>query len=156
MLNLKGIILLTILILMICSLVRASELVIHLKNGEQVTFALEQKPIISFETDDLVVKSENTCYSVSMDEVACYDFNPIITDVENRQNKKSIPIIFKEHIVFTNLSRDSKVFVYTMDGKCIHSYKADSIGNVDVNLNSLPKGICILKSSVTTIKITIK
>lgn len=49
--------------------IQAEELVLYLKKGGQVSFALEKKPVITFVRDTIVINSEITNYSVSISEI---------------------------------------------------------------------------------------
>ena len=50
------------------------ELVLHLKSGGQITFALEEKPVITFEGENMLVKSKTANYSVPIGDIDSYDF----------------------------------------------------------------------------------
>lgn len=143
-----------LLIPMSCFQLQAEEnLVFHLKNGEKTVIALDKKPVITFEKDNMVVTSEDSQYSVPMKNIASYDFSEA-TEVEQVLEKTGKPVFSNGHVVFSKLKVGSRVFVYAIDGKQLQCYTADSSGYVDVDLTTLSKGIYILKSPGTNIKIT--
>ena len=63
------------LTLLSCLSVHAGEeLVLHLKSGGQITFAMEENPVITFEGENMLVKSKTANYSVPIGDIDSYDF----------------------------------------------------------------------------------
>jgi hypothetical protein len=56
-------------------------------------------------------------------------------------------------VVFSGLDAGSSVSVYLQDGRLIKESKVDAGGNVIVELSGLPKGVLIIHSNKTDIKI---
>lgn len=154
MIEKKKLLLMIVLILTPClSLLAGDNLVIHLKSGGKAVFALVEKPVITFEGENLLVKSETANYSIPISDIDTYDFTET-TEVGQVKEKVNKPVIANGHVFFSQLKAGSKVTVYAIDGRQLHYYIADSSGNVDVDLTTLPKGIYILNSPDTNIKIT--
>ncbi len=133
--------------------IQAEELVLHLKKGGLVTFALDKKPVLTFVNDTLVVKSEILNYSVSINDIEKYDIKDISTDQKRLKNEAETPDIYNGHVVFNNLAEGCHVYVYDITGKLLYVNAADQSGRIDVNLTFLPHGIYIIKSPVVSIKI---
>ncbi len=141
------------LTLLSCLSVHAGEeLVFHLKSGGQITFAMEENPVITFEGENMLVKSKTVNYSVPIGDINSYDFSET-TEIEQVQKKPSNPAFANGHVVFSQLKTGNKVYVYAIDGRQLRLYAADSTGTVDVDLTTLPKGLYVLRSPDTTIKI---
>ena len=135
------------------SLYAGENLVFHLKSGGQTIIALDERPVITFEEDNMVLTSETTHFSIPLSDIANYNFVEG-TDVEQVQDKVTKPIIANGHVYFSKLKVGSRVFVYAIDGRQLRSYYADGSGSVDVDLTTLSKGIFVLKSPEASIKIT--
>ncbi len=144
------------LVLMTSFVARSSELRIHLKNGGDLSFILDTKPVITFEGESLIVQCEDASYSAYLYEILYYEYIEIATDIESYQKKEDNLIIIDGHILYSKFPNGSNVRVYSLDGMMLGSYKIDNGGYVDLNLTSLPKGIFILKTPLTSIKIANK
>ena len=100
----------------------------------------------------MVIKSNVTTFSVSIADVSYYDFPASSTGIQ--ENQHALPLISNGHVVFSKLPADSNVNIYTVDGKQLRRYAADRSGNVDIDLTTLPKGVYVISSPITKIKIT--
>ena len=130
------------------------------KNGETETVLTKQPTITTTATS----ASEPGEYKITVSgaEAQNYEMNYVagkltvmeVTGVESVQGNTSKTTCVNGHVIFSQLQTGSKVYVYAADGRQISLYTADSMGIVDVDLTILPKGIYILKSPDTEIKIT--
>lgn len=132
--------------------VQAEELILYLKKGGQVSFALEKKPVITFVKDTIVVRSDILNYSVSISDIEKYNIKEFTTDHQRLKNENVNPEMHNGHVFFSNLVEGCHVYVYDTTGKLLYVNTADQLGQVDVDLTSLPEGIFILKSPVVNIK----
>ena len=142
-----------VLLLMPCLSLQADDLVIHLKSGGKTTFALEGKPVITFEGENFLVRSETANFSIPISDIEFYDFT-VTAEVRQVKDATTSPVVANGHVLFSQLKVGSKVTVYAIDGRQFGSYVADGSGSVDVDLTLFPKGIYVLSSPDTNIKIT--
>lgn len=148
------------ILLCLCSLsIQAEEfLMIHLKsgNGHQLIYALPNKPVITFEGMNMVVLDTkmNTTTMIPIANVAYYELVSSPAKIQQTRSESTKPIIAHGHVMFTQLPPGSNVSVYTMEGQLIRNYKTDHSGSVDINLSTLSKGVYIIKSPFTSIKVT--
>ena len=159
MMKVRNFSLAVLLMFLSCLSVQADEvLVIHLKsnNAQQISYALANKPVITFEGDNILVYDSKmySTVSIPLAQLAYYELTKSTTDIQQLQPESPKPVIANGHVVFSQLTAGSRVSVYAMDGKLIHNYTADSSGWVDVNLTTLPKGVYVINSPITNIKIT--
>lgn len=130
------------------------------KNGETET-VLTKQPTITTTATSASAPGEYKI-TVSGAEAQNYEMSYVAgkltimeaTGVESAQENTSKTTCVNGHVLFSQLQTGSKVYVYAVDGRQISLYTADSMGIVDVDLTILPKGIYILKSPDTEIKIT--
>lgn len=135
-----------------CICIHAEELVVYLKTGEQVSFILEKKPVISFSNDSLVIKSDNSDYLASIDNIEKYSFKTITTGLDSVSIENKLPSFHHEHVIFENLEVGSKVSVYDISGRLKSAYIVDVTGVLDINLATLPKGHYILSGPAFSFK----
>lgn len=127
-------------------------LVVNAKDGTKTSFALADEPKVSCKAGNLEIVSKGTTFSMNLANVSNYVFSEAstgITEVEKGRNVK----MGNGSVVFDGLQAGNLVSAYTQDGRLVKDFKADANGTAMVNLSSLPKGIVILHSNNTDLKI---
>ncbi len=85
-------------------------------------------------------------------DVQNYQFAAESTGIENVIKDGSVKME-NGCVVFSGLNAGSTVSVYQQDGRLIKDSKADAGGNAIVELSGMPKGVLIIHSNKTDIKI---
>ena len=106
-------------------------LVVNGKDGTNTTFALSDNPKVSCKSGELTVTAGSRTFTLGHGSVK----------MENGC------------VVFSGLNAGSTVSVYQQDGRLIKDSKADADGNAIVELSGMPKGVLIIHSNKTDIKI---
>ena len=127
-------------------------LVVNAKDGTKTTFWLAEEPKISFSNGELKIVSSSRTFSLSLADIQNYAFEEESTGIADVLKEGSIKLE-NGFVVFNGLATGSKVAVYMQDGKLFKEVKADSNGFAIIGLSGLPKGILILKSNKTSIKV---
>ena len=125
-------------------------LIIKQKSGNETVIEFSTNPIITFEGEDMVVTNEFTTIYLPLDDIDEYLVNNGTSGIKDIP---SVPQFARGHVVFSGLSKDTPVYVYTLDGKAISKQHADDVGNADVNLELLPKGVFIISTNNNKIKV---
>ena len=146
----------SIVLFISCISIQAEELVVFLKKVEQVTFAIDKKPVVTFENDSLIIISESNEFVVPIEDVESYKILNFTTSQDKIKEVISVPIIEEGHVYYKQLPAGSQIRIYDITGKKLRVYTADKIGNVDIDLSSLPKGIFVISSSISNIKVSIR
>lgn len=143
-------------ILWCLSLQAESLLVVHIKgaNKRTISIALEDKPVITFEGENMIVTTKNNRGTFPLEYVDYYEIAESTTGIEQPQSHPQKPVIANGHAVISQLANGSKVRVYTIDGKQVGNYTAGNTGQVDIDLKALPKGIFVISSPGISFKIT--
>ena len=135
----------------------ANALVVNHKSGTQTVFAFAQKPIITFRGEALVINSNDKAeFTISMADVKNYTFGTASTGIDEVKVAGNTHIIKNGHVVFKGMKAGQTVSIYSVDGKLLNSVKADGEGIADIELNTLSKGIFIVKCAQSQIKINNK
>jgi hypothetical protein len=127
-------------------------LVVSAKDGTKTTFALADEPRVSCKDGKLEIVNKGTTFSLNLADVRNYAFlenSTGIVEVEKERNLR----MENGSVVFHDLPSGSMVSAYMQDGRQVKECKADANGTAVVDLSSLPKGIVILHSNKTDIKI---
>lgn len=127
-------------------------LVVNAKDGTQTTFALADEPRISFENGELIILSNSQSFSLNLDEVQNYAFAEQATAIAQVVEQGDVKLE-NGFVIFNGLTAGSNVSVYSQDGKLVKTCKANEKGTAVVDLSDLSKGILILHSNNTNIKI---
>ena len=127
-------------------------LILDAKDGSNTEFALAEEPKLSFANGELNIISSSRTFSINLSDVEKYAFSEVSTGIKDVMKVGSLKLE-NGFVIFSGLSIGSKVSAYMQDGKMIKEFKADDKGSTLLDLSVLPKGILIIKSNKTSIKI---
>jgi hypothetical protein len=127
-------------------------LIVNGKDGTQTSFALTEEPRISCKDGELVVASHSRTFTLSLDGVRNYLFSDELTGIDEVQTESKIQLT-DGHVVFSGLKSGDKVSVFMHDGRLVKESEVDVNGSAVVTLSDLPRGILIVHSNETNIKI---
>lgn len=130
-----------------------THLTVELKAGDQYSFLLADKPVITFSSGDLVVNGEaETSYSI--EGVKNFHFTEGEASSCVNLSKEEIRIISldNETIRVENISKESVVTLVNVSGMVISTTKADSNGTATIGLPQT-KGVYILSAASKSFKI---
>lgn len=149
----------TVSALMLSTVAKASAenvnaLVLHLTSGNQVTCLLDEKPVVTFKSDELVITTHMNVVSYQASDVAKFTYiyaDP--TDISSVRIGSAFSFNGKT-LQVSNLTPSSQVSVYTVDGILVTSAKTDNHGSVSLTLPKQSGAVYIVKTSVANFKIT--
>ena len=129
-------------------LAKVNAVVVHQTNGTKTVFLLADAPVVTYSGNTLVLKTTQKEASMPVEGIENVTFE-----------EYSVPTLIDEAtitsdgILFRQLAAGSEVQVYTVDGKTVSTLKADGSGVVALDLSALPKGVLIIRTPDTTIKV---
>ena len=126
--------------------------VFELKDGTQTVIALQEKPVITCLGGELkVTVAGQEKVSAPLGDVAKYYFSDTPSDIFEMAEEK--PRIEMGHLYIARAKAGDIVRVYTTDGRMAGTYRIAENGSADIDLTTLGKGLYIVKTSKTSIKI---
>ena len=129
-------------------------LTIHQKDGQLFSFGFEDKPVITYTDNDLVLKTTKTEVQYPLSSLAKFTFTDLEDAVISIKDDKAAQMELDNYMVsITGAKPDITVTVIGSDGKTIGTYKTDAYGSVTFSISDLPQGIYIIKSENLTCKI---
>lgn len=129
-------------------------LVLHLASGSKVSIMLDQKPIVTFADEELVISTQSDVIRYQATDVSSFTYtSDSDAGIEVSSHDATSFSITGDVFRATCLVPNTKVFVYTVDGTQIISGKTDSNGNLSLPLPREKGKIYIVKSSVANFKI---
>lgn len=130
-------------------------LTIHQKDGQQFSFGFEDKPVITYTDNALVLKTVKTEVQYPLASLAKFTFTESETAVTPVSADKNNPVLSLDSYVvnISGAKADVSVSVIGSDGKILSTYQTDSDGGVTFSIADLPQGTYIIKSENLTCKI---
>ena len=134
-------------------------LVLTETNGTKTEFALNSYPVITIESNDLVITCEGKKVSTALTGVQNYHFieKKVPTAISNIPANDPKGETYTPRFSFSNaevsgLKAGARVAIYNLNGTQISSVTADGEGRVTLDLSSLPKGVYILRTPTKSFK----
>lgn len=122
--------------------------------SEETVIALEDMPVMTINDGILkvVVRGEERL-SASLSDGLTYRFSETLpTGIQEVFNDEA-PRLEQGHVYMANARKGDIVRVFTVDGKFVTSQRVDDDGTADIDLTVLNKGLYIVKSARTSIKV---
>lgn len=151
----KGIIiamLLSVLPYGICFADGARFLVVNSKDGTKTIFALADEPKVSFVDGELSIVSNSKKFAMNIADVKNYAFAEGSTGIGEVIKNGNVKVE-NGCVIFGGMTAGCRVSAYMQDGRLIKECTANANGTAFIDLSILPKGIVILHSSKTNIKV---
>lgn len=137
------------------SLFAQNTLTIHQKDGQQFGFGFEEKPVVTFTDNTLIIKSTKIEVQYELAKVAKFTFDDVedaVFGIKADDAKASITL--DEYTVsISGAEADITVRLIASDGKLLQSYKTNQDGSVTFSIAELPEGTYIIVSESLTCKI---
>jgi len=144
------------ILLLACSLMAGAQnaISIHQKDGKVANFAFSEKPIVTYADNQLVITTTKTSVQYPLYLLQKIDFE--LTDATAiEQVKPDAKFRFTDGTLYiTGGDPGSQVVIYDMRGMTEGQYRIDDAGNAVISLQSLSKGLYIVKTNHFTFKFT--
>ena len=127
---------------------------IHTKSGNDVTILLEELPIVTFLNEDIVVATHMNEIHYSASEITKFTYtNVSISGIDENKKIGTLFVWGENDLKAFNLSPQTNVSLYTIEGKLVACGKTNSKGYIHLSFTNSAKSIYILKSESITFKI---
>ena len=160
-----GLIALTLLLIPISGFAQTAQektitcLVLTETNGTKTEFALDSLPVITIETNDLVITCKGNKLSTALTGVQDYHFieKKVPTAISripanDPKSEAAVPSFSFRNAEVSGLKAGARVAIYNLNGTQISSVTADGEGRVALDFSSLPKGVYILRTPTKSFK----
>lgn len=127
-------------------------LIVYGKDGTYTSFALAEEPKVTFTGGELCIESSSSTFSMSLADVQNYTFSVESTGISEAIKEGNVKLE-NGFVVFSGFAEGSRVTVNTLEGKLVSERKTDSEGSAVLDLSGLPKGILLIHSNKTSIKV---
>lgn len=127
--------------------IAAETLTLELTSGKTHSYALENKPIITFSDNELIIKTNSTETSYQLGDVSKYYF----VDDETNLNPLNEDFHFKYFDNVIEVSGCHFIQIISISGEL--KYSSEVFGATNISLNDYMNGIYVIKTDLKTIKI---
>lgn len=130
-------------------------LMLHLSSGKQVVCLLDEKPIVKFSGDDLVLTTHMN--EVSYNSADVLKFTYLYVDPSGISQVNIPHCMFSlsgNTLAVTGAEPDSQITVYTVDGALVASAKTNKKGATSISLPGPSGKVYVVKTPVANFKIT--
>lgn len=141
--------------LICCPLMADAEearIIISTKDGTVAEFYLVDDPVITYQDNLLVVRSNKREISVEAEQLQSFDFKPS----ETTGIDATMTDYNTEGSSLSGLPAGSKVQIFNTGGRLIRTSTVSADGKAIVDIDSLPEGVYIIKTSKSSFKVTNK
>ena len=130
-------------------------LMLHLASGKQVVCMLDERPVVTFRGDELVLATHMNEVSYQAADVLKFTYlNVDPTSVSNAGAQQSMFAFSGNTLSVSGAEQGSQIAVYSVDGVLVASANADKKGSASITLPEQSGKVYVVKTSVAIFKIT--
>ncbi len=125
------------------------------KDGTKVSYALSERPKVTFSGDDLIITSGDNEVRYPLSQMSRFTFELTTgIDMVDAEGSNITPFEFNgDTLLFPAIDKNCQVLIYATDGKLMISRDVKSGTILRIPLNSLNSGIYLVNVSGITYKI---
>ena len=147
---------LMLLVMLIATSAKAGSVMYLVFNsgGEETVIALADAPVITIDEGTLkVTVAGEEKLSADLSNGLAYHFSETIPTAIQEVLKDESSRLEQGHVYITHAREGETVRLFTVDGKLVASQRINGEGTADIDLTILGKGLYIVKSARTSIKV---
>ena len=123
-------------------------------SGERTCYLFEDKPVLTFEGDNLVITclGDAVIYRMSdLDHMEFVEDQPVtkLTEVKDIELVRFVG----DGVELSGFAAYTTVTIYNLQGQLVGTYSTDESGSLNISLADREQGIYIIKANKSTLKI---
>ncbi|MBO5866318.1 MAG: T9SS type A sorting domain-containing protein [Bacteroidaceae bacterium] len=133
-------------------------LVIEINDSKQHSYSLSDKPVITFDNDRLFIKTDKIEIDYPISNIVKYYFIELdetgVEDIKNDVDNINFIYTNPDFLCVEGINGDADINIYDISGRvcAVNSTKSDNC--MKIELNTLKKGVYIIKVNNHSFKIT--
>lgn len=130
-------------------------LIINQKDGQQFLYGFDKKPVIKYFEKELILKTADAEVYYPFSSIAKFSFIDTESDICEIRNGSKTPefSIEKGVVLIKGVRSGTTVSVIGLDGKIYNTFKIAKGGAINFSINTLHKGVFVIKADNLTCKI---
>lgn len=150
--------LLSLLSLSLCTLFSWAEevnaMLLHLASGEQVVCKLDEQPVITFQGDELVLRTHMNEVRYNAADVLKFTYIYADPSSINDVNNPKIMFSFIDNLLTVNgATPNTDISVYSVDGSLVATSTTNNYGKASISLPDQSGKTYVVKTSIANFKI---
>lgn len=130
------------------------QLVVWAKDGLQVSYALTEKPRVTFTETDLEITTNSLHISYPLETMERFTYEKETTSITDLNSEEAFPFIFDGNaLIFPNLKANGSVSIYSLNGAPVFKRTVFNDGKYAFSISTLKTGIYIINVNGLTYKI---
>ena len=129
-------------------------LVLHMATGKQVTYMLDELPVVTFNGEELVITTHLNVVSYQVGDVVKFTYSYVDPALVGGVKMSDAMFKFEGDVLHANnLEPFSTVSIYSVDGTLIISAKTGTKGDINISLPQVSGCVYVVKTSVANFKL---
>ncbi|MEE1298622.1 MAG: T9SS type A sorting domain-containing protein [Muribaculaceae bacterium] len=124
--------------------------------GSTFSYALDAKPVVTYENEEIVVTTTTSSAVYQATEVAKFTLSDVATSVENVAQPQGMVKNNGNVLTFSSFEPGTRVQVYSVNGIMIANELIGLDGNLEIRVSEYSSGIYVVKTKGITCKIVKK
>lgn len=134
-----------------------NDVVVWKKDGSSFICSLAEKPKITYASNYYTITTGDSKTEILFTDVWRVTFyDDMSSGIKSELATVPVISVNGENIEVKGATAGETVSLYSFSGKLLKQAKADASGNASLSISSFPKGIYIINSKLTSLKITKK
>ena len=124
-------------------------LVIEMNDTKKHSYSLEDNPVISFDSNRLIIKTDKIELSYQISDIVKYYFveedDTSISSINGDVNNIHFNYTNTNFLLIEGIASEDNVNVYEINGRTCHVDIVRNSNSITIELKTLPKGIYLVK-----------
>lgn len=130
-------------------------MMLHLASGKQVVYTLDEKPVVTFGDDELILSTHMNEVSYKSADVLKFTYLYVDPSGVNPVSVPHCMFSFRgDALSVAGAEPNSQIAVYSVDGTLVASAKANKKGAASISLPEQSGRVYVVKTSVANFKFT--
>ena len=130
-------------------------MMLHLSSGKSVICMLDEKPIVSFSGEELILTTHMNVVSYQSSDVLKFTYLYVDPAAVGKVEMSQSMFSFSENsLIVTGAEPGSQIDIYSVDGVLVASAKTNYTGATSIKLPEQSGKVYMVKTSVANFKIT--
>ena len=128
-------------------------LIVSSTDGKTTEYRLEERPVLSFDNTDLIIKTSQITVNTPVSELKGISYGKRLSGITSPETDGCILSYVDNLLMLSNPGRDCALQVFALDGVILLSEQCTAVGSASVSLAGLPAGVYIAHAADKSIKI---
>lgn len=122
-----------------------THLVVWAKDGSKASYSLQDRPLIEFVENQILIKSNNLDIYYDLQSISHFTYEDIMgTGVKNLLIEEQFKMT-EDALLFSGIPVNSNLTISDINGKNVYNIKVENTGKFAIPIKNFSKGLYIIK-----------